>query len=58
MDANLKEAEERKRDRAYDPVLRWRHTLEFITYAESCLKPELRRNRPRWRDQNGKVHFF
>jgi hypothetical protein len=43
-----KEREERKRDRAYDPVLRWKHIQETITWAEANLPPHLRRNRPRW----------
>jgi hypothetical protein len=48
MDNNeLKAAEERKRDRAYDPALRWRHIQETITWAEAQLPPEKRRNRPR-----------
>ena len=44
-----KEQEERKRDRAYDPALRWRHIQETITWAEANLPLALRRNRPRTR---------
>jgi hypothetical protein len=43
----LKSSEERKRDAAYDPVARWRHIQETITWAEANLPPEQRRNRPR-----------
>jgi len=43
----LKSQEERKRDRAYDPVARWKHIQETITWAEANLPPEKRRNRPR-----------
>lgn len=42
-----KHEEERKRDAAYDPVTRWRHIQETITWAEANLPPHLRRNRPR-----------
>lgn len=42
-----KEREERKRDRAYDPVARWKHIQETITWAEANMPPHLRRNRPR-----------
>ncbi|MCX6923682.1 MAG: hypothetical protein NT154_10815 [Verrucomicrobia bacterium] len=45
----LKREEERKRDAAYDPVLRWQHIQETITWAEANLPPHLRRNRPRTR---------
>lgn len=41
--------EERKRTAAYDPVQRWRHIQETITWAEANLPPEQRRNRPRRR---------
>jgi hypothetical protein len=44
-----KKAEEAKRDAAYDPVLRWKHLQETITWAEANLPPHLRRNRPRTR---------
>ena len=49
MDAEdkLKSAEERKRDAAYDPVARWRHIQQTITWAEANLPFHLRRNRPR-----------
>jgi hypothetical protein len=45
----LKFQEELKRDLAYDPVARWKHIQETITWAEANLAPEKRRNRPRQR---------
>ncbi len=48
MDSEAKAREEAKRDRAYDPALRWRHIQEAIRFAEATLPPHLRRNRPRW----------
>ncbi len=43
----LKRNEEIKRDRASDPIERWRHIQDTITWAEANLAPEKRRNRPR-----------
>jgi hypothetical protein len=43
----LKEQEERKREAAYDPVKRWQHIQQTITWAEANLPAHLRRNRPR-----------
>ena len=43
----LKREEERKRDRAYDPLQRWLHIQATITWAEANLPLNLRRNRPR-----------
>jgi hypothetical protein len=43
----IKAEEERKRDRAYDPVARWLHIQQTITWAEANLPLEKRRNRPR-----------
>jgi outer membrane protein assembly factor BamB len=43
----LKKEEERKRQAAYDPVARWQHIQQTITWAEANLPPHLRRNRPR-----------
>jgi hypothetical protein len=43
----LKQQEERKREAAYDPVKRWQHIQQTITWAEANLPPRLRRNRPR-----------
>jgi len=43
----LKREEERKRGAAYDPVARWQHIQQTITWAEANLSPHLRRNRPR-----------
>ena len=45
----LKQQEEAKRDRVYDPVQRWRQIQETITWAEANLPPHRRRNRPRTR---------
>jgi len=43
----LKAEEERKRNLAYDPVARWLHIQQTITWAEANLPLEKRRNRPR-----------
>jgi len=43
---DLKSSEERKREAAHDPVERWRHIQQTITWAEANLPPEQRRNRP------------
>lgn len=45
--SETKKFEETKREAAYDPVQRWRHIQETITWAEANLPPEQRRNRPR-----------
>jgi hypothetical protein len=45
----LKKSEEAKRDAAYDPVARWRHLQQTITWAEQNMPVHLRRNRPRTR---------
>lgn len=50
----LKLRDEEKRDRAYDPVQRWRQIQETITWAEANLPEAQRRNRPRVRPQRGK----
>jgi len=42
-----KAREEAKRNRMYDPVLRWKHIQEAITWAEANMPEHLRRNRPR-----------
>jgi len=36
----------RKRDANCDPVLRWKHIQETITWAEKNMPPHLQRNRP------------
>jgi hypothetical protein len=46
-EADLKKREEAKRDRCYDPVLRWKHLQEMMTWAEANSPEHLRRNRPR-----------
>lgn len=43
----FKQEEERKREAAYDPVARWQHIQQTITWAEANLPAHLRRNRPR-----------
>jgi hypothetical protein len=47
MDRDQKAAEERKRETAYDPLQRWLHIQDTITWAEANMPPHLRRNRPR-----------
>jgi len=47
MTSEEKQREEAKRDRMYDPVLRWKHIQEMITWAEANMPAHLRRNRPR-----------
>ena len=47
MSPEEKQKEEAKRDRNYDPVLRWKHIQEAITWAEANMPEHLRRNRPR-----------
>lgn len=42
-----KKKEEQKRDAAYDPLQRWQHIQQTITWAEANMPPHLRRNRPR-----------
>jgi len=46
---DTKQAEELKRNQAYDPVARWLHIQEMITWAEANLPANKRRNRPRVR---------
>lgn len=43
----LKNGEELKRERNFDPVQRWKAIQELITWTEMQLPPEKRRNRPR-----------
>ncbi len=45
--SRLLASEEAKRDRMYDPALRWKHIQETITWAEANMPEHLRRNRPR-----------
>ena len=42
-----KQQEERKRDAAFDPVVRLQQIQQTIAWAEANLLPHLRRNRPR-----------
>ncbi len=46
MDPSLKQREEEKRERASDPVKRWKQIQSAITWAEANMKPEFRRNVP------------
>ncbi len=46
-DPELKKREELKRDRAYNPLQRWLHIQQTITWAEANMPPHLRRNQPR-----------
>ena len=48
----VKKSEEAKRDAAYDPVARWLHLQQTITWAEENMPPQLRRNRPRTRSND------
>ena len=41
------EAEERKRNKAYDPVQRWNQIQATIAWAEANMPEDQRRNRPR-----------
>lgn len=47
MTSEEKQREEAKRDRMYDPVRRWQHIQEMITWAEANMPELQRRNRPR-----------
>lgn len=58
MDPTLKLAEEEKRARALSPAQRWEQMKAFLNWAEANQKPDQRRNRPRWRDKDGRVHFY
>jgi hypothetical protein len=57
MDSAEFKAEKEKRDRNYDAKLRWQHMMDFIDFIVKQ-RPELNRNRPRYRDEKGKVHFY
>lgn len=48
----LKAAEERKREAAYNPQMRWLHIQQTITWAESVMPYHLRWNRPRTRPEH------
>ena len=58
MEATLKQTEEQKRNRMTNPSERWKQMQDFLNWAEANLRPEQRRNRPRWRDAHGHVHFY
>jgi hypothetical protein len=58
MDPKLKLAEEIKRNRAMKPEERWRQFYSFMAWAKKNMKPEQNRNRPRYRDAEGRVHFY
>jgi hypothetical protein len=44
---DLKKSEEAKRNKAIDPVARWKQIQDMITWAEANLPSHQRRNRPR-----------
>jgi hypothetical protein len=52
MDDELKRNEEQKRERASDPLQRWKGIQKMIAWIESNLPPEKRRNRPRTHPAN------
>ena len=49
MNASEKKAEEMKRERAFDPVQQWKAIQDMITWVESNVPYDQRRNRPRTR---------
>lgn len=54
-DENL--IEEIKRNRARTSEERWKQFKELMEWAEINM-PEKNRNRPRYRDAEGRVHFY
>jgi len=52
MDDDLKREEERKRDRASDPLQRWEGIQKMIAWIDSNQPPQKRRNRPRTHPAN------
>jgi len=50
-ESETKRNEEAKRDRAFDPVVRWKQIQAMITWAEANMPPHFRRNIPRSRHQ-------
>jgi hypothetical protein len=48
----IKKREEEKRNRAWNPVERWKVIQRTIAWAEANLPPEKRRNRPRTHPAN------
>jgi len=58
MSPTNKQAEEQKRDRTISPTERWKQMQDFLNWAEANLKPQQRRNRPRYRDRQGRVRYF
>lgn len=58
MDQTSKTFEETKRVGALPPAERWKQMQQFLNWAEANVKPEFRRNRPRWRDQQGRVCYY
>jgi hypothetical protein len=53
-DPEEKRREELKRDAVSDPVERWRHLQQTISWAEENMPAHLRRNRPRTRKQDSR----
>jgi hypothetical protein len=60
MDEIFKSEEEWKQNilRELDPKRRWQLMVDFLNWGESKQLPEERRNRPRWRDDKGRIHFY
>ena len=58
MQADLKRRDEEKRERAANPLQRWQNIQAAIAFAEANMKQAFRRNRPRWRDEQGRVHYY
>lgn len=58
MNAAIKQREEQKRERMWNPVERWRVIQETITWAEA--QATVQRNRPanRLREQAAKLRSF
>jgi hypothetical protein len=52
MDDDLKREEERKRERASDPIQRWKGIQKMIGWIESNQPAHKRRNRPRTHPAN------
>jgi len=48
----IKQFEELKREKMFDPVRRWKAIQEMITWIEQNMPPHLRRNRPRTNPAN------
>ena len=49
---DVKQREELKRERAWDPKERWLAIQDMIAFVEANQPPHMRRNRPRWHKEN------